>query len=403
MRVLHTSDWHLGKDIGSLDRTETFGKFLRWLLETIRTEHVDTLIVSGDVFDTTTPSHRAQSLYYSFLAQLSESGCRHAVITAGNHDSPSLINAPSDLLSHMGIHAVGTVGENELIAVRDADEALQAVVLAVPYLRERDVFRAGDYRSEEDRSKALALAIAGHYERLVQQALTLMKNERVPIIATGHLFVSGGVLDDSVRKLYIGYLGNIPADIFPRQIDYLALGHLHRPQLVGGDPARAYSGSPLPLDFSEAETEKSVRIVDFEPGKPPAVRPVPVPAFERLETVSGTGAQILARIAELAAADEPVIVRVIHRGESPEPGLAEQVRSIVEGSPVLIAETRDESLVHAYLEGKDVHTLSVGELTPAQVLSRRLDCEGIQGDERAELEKRFEIALEALQNKDPLQ
>ncbi len=119
--------------------------------------------------------------------------------------------------------------------------------------------------------------------------------------------------------------------------------------------------------------------------------------------MSGTGAQILARIAELAAADEPVIVRVIHRGESPEPGLAEQVRSIVEGSPVLIAETRDESLVRAYLEGKDVHSLSVGELTPEQVLSRRLDSEGIQGDERAELEKRFEIALQALQNKDPLQ
>jgi hypothetical protein len=119
--------------------------------------------------------------------------------------------------------------------------------------------------------------------------------------------------------------------------------------------------------------------------------------------VSGTGAQILARIAELAAAGEPVIVRVIHRGAGPEPGLAEQVRAALEGSPVLIAETRDESLVHAYLEGKDVHTLSVGELTPTQVLSRRLDCEGIQGDERAELEKRFEIALEALQNKDPLQ
>jgi exonuclease SbcD len=401
MRLLHTSDWHLGKDIGNLDRTQTYQEFLDWLLETIRSEGIDLLIVAGDVFDTTTPPHRIQNLYYSFLARLPGTGCRHAVITAGNHDSPSLISAPASLLSQMGIYAVGAAGDEEFVPIRNADGTLAAVVAAVPYLRERDVFRGAMEQDEQARNEALAAAIGRHYEELVQKARTLMQDRRVPLIATGHLFISGGMLDESVRKLYIGYLGNIPASVFPQEIDYLALGHLHRPQLVQEDERRAYCGSPIALDFSEAATEKSVRIVEFAEDCSCTVRTVPVPAFDRIETISGTAPEILARVEELVRLAQPVIVQVIHTGPSPQPTLAAQVQALTKESPVQIVRTRDESLQRAYLQGEDVNTLDISELTPQSVFSRRLDIASVPDEERAELEKRFEIVLASMQQADP--
>ncbi len=397
MRVLHTSDWHLGITIGSVDRTQTRQAFLDWLLETIRREQVDMLIVAGDIFDTTTPPHSAQNQYYSFLASLAQTGCRHAVITAGNHDSPSLINAPAKLLSRFGVHAVGTVGGQELFAARAADGSLEAVVAAVPYLRERDVFRGAAGQDGKERDKALAMAIGRHYEDLAHQALELMGGRRVPLIATGHLFVTGAQTDGTVRDLYIGHLGNIPSSIFPRAIDYLALGHLHRPQIIGADPTRAYSGSPLPLDFSEASSAKSVRIIDFDEDCSCRIRVEPVPEFDRLASVSGTREEILAQLQLLAGKNQDMLVQVIHTGPAPEPRLAEQVALLAQGTRLTVVRTRDEAVRSAFLQGQAVNNVSVSELTPQDVFSRRLDAAQVCGEERQALQKRFESVLLSLQ------
>ncbi|HBC69900.1 MAG TPA: exonuclease SbcD [Sutterella sp.] len=395
MRFLHTSDWHLGKDLGSVDRSETFARFLNWLLETIQSEHIDTLIVAGDVFDTATPPHAAQNLYYSFLGRLSETCCRHAVIVAGNHDSASLIDAPEKLLAHMGIHVCGVPGENELVQLYSPAGALEAVVLAVPYLRERDVLRLGDQVSDE-RDALLAQSIGAHYAALLERAVALMGEHRVPLLATGHLFAAGGTLGSSERSLYIGNLGQIPANAFPEQIDYLALGHLHRPQTVAGNETRAYSGSPVPLDFSETSQDKQVRIVDLAPGATPEVRTLCVPAFDRLETVAGTAEEILSRLAELKSADASAIVEVIHTGNAPAGNLAEKVAKILAGSRLRLARSRDESQRQAYLAAEGQTDIDVGELTPRDVFVKRLEKAGCDESTRAELQTRFESVLASL-------
>lgn len=143
MRLLHTSDWHLGKRLFDKERYDVFENFLTWLLSTIRKERVDTLIVAGDIFDTAVPTNKSLRLYYDFLSHLSGSGCRHVVIVSGNHDSPTLLEAPKEILASLGVHVIGGAEnpENEVIELKDSSGKLEGVVCAVPFLRERDILR----------------------------------------------------------------------------------------------------------------------------------------------------------------------------------------------------------------------------------------------------------------------
>ena len=146
MRLLHTSDWHLGKRLFDKERYDVFENFLTWLLSTIRKERVDTLIVAGDIFDTAVPTNKSLRLYYDFLSHLSGSGCRHVVIVSGNHDSPTLLEAPKEILASLGVHVIGGAEnpENEVIELKDSSGKLEGVVCAVPFLRERDILRLKD-------------------------------------------------------------------------------------------------------------------------------------------------------------------------------------------------------------------------------------------------------------------
>ncbi|MDL2227121.1 exonuclease subunit SbcD, partial [Deltaproteobacteria bacterium OttesenSCG-928-M10] len=142
-RLLHTSDWHLGRPLYGRRRYAEYGKFLDWLLETIVREEVDALLLAGDVFDISAPSPAAQALYYDFLARAaSGTKCGQVVVIAGNHDSPALLNAPGGLLKALNIHVVGTVsddGEAEIIRLHDEGGRLRLIVGAVPYPRDRDL------------------------------------------------------------------------------------------------------------------------------------------------------------------------------------------------------------------------------------------------------------------------
>ena len=142
MRVLHTSDWHIGRTLYGRKRYEEFESFLTWLAETIQQNRIDALLVSGDVFDTSAPSNRAQELYYRFLCRVAASVCRHVVVVAGNHDSPSFLNAPKELLRALDVHVVGSSTENtedEVLVLRNEQDAPELIVCAVPYLRDRDI------------------------------------------------------------------------------------------------------------------------------------------------------------------------------------------------------------------------------------------------------------------------
>ncbi|MBQ9629142.1 MAG: exonuclease subunit SbcD, partial [Synergistaceae bacterium] len=142
MRILHTSDIHTGRKLKDRDRTDEFRKFFCWLEEQITNEEIDTLLISGDIFDNMTPSVTSQNIYYSFLGRIAESKCRHTVIISGNHDSASFIDAPSDILKFCKVHVIGQAcmnPEDEVTELKDSDGRTELIVCAVPYLRDKDV------------------------------------------------------------------------------------------------------------------------------------------------------------------------------------------------------------------------------------------------------------------------
>ena len=274
LTILHTSDWHLGRRLYGRMRYDEFEAFLGWLQEAISTQKVDILIVAGDIFDTMTPSNRAQALYYEFLGKVSKSCCQHIIIVAGNHDSPTFLDAPSNVLKFLNVHVIGTVCDDlndEVLILHDMDGTPHCIIAAVPYLRDRDVRSSGAGESADSKDANVIKGICAHYDEVARIAKTkqsdLIKTHQrhIPIIATGHLFAAGGTTtdDDGVRELYVGSLGKISADMFDESFDYIALGHLHVPQRVGGRESIRYSGSPIAMGFGEAKQQKQVLLVQF--------------------------------------------------------------------------------------------------------------------------------------------
>lgn len=274
LTILHTSDWHLGRRLYGRMRYEEFEAFLSWLQDAISLQKVDILIVAGDIFDTMTPSNRAQALYYEFLGKVSKSCCQHIVIVAGNHDSPTFLDAPSNVLKFLNVHVIGTACEDlndEVLVLEDTNGNPHCIIAAVPYLRDRDVRISGSGESADSKDANVIKGIRAHYDEVAsiakaKQAKFAEANQRhIPIIATGHLFAAGGTTteDDGVRELYVGSLGKISADMFDESFDYVALGHLHVPQRVGGRESIRYSGSPIAMGFGEAKQQKQVLLVQF--------------------------------------------------------------------------------------------------------------------------------------------
>ncbi|MDN3398795.1 exonuclease SbcCD subunit D C-terminal domain-containing protein [Psychrobacter sp. APC 3426] len=274
LNILHTSDWHLGRRLYGRMRYEEFEAFLDWLYDTISAQKVDVLIVAGDIFDTMTPSNRAQALYYEFLGRVSRSCCQHIVIVAGNHDSPTFLDAPSNVLKFLNVHVIGTACEDlndEVLVLDDADGTPHCIIAAVPYLRDRDVRSSSAGESADSKDANVIKGIRAHYDEVAsiakakQTELAEANQRHIPIIATGHLFAAGGTTteDDGVRELYVGSLGKISADMFDEGFDYVALGHLHVPQRVGGRESIRYSGSPIAMGFGEAKQQKQVLLVQF--------------------------------------------------------------------------------------------------------------------------------------------
>lgn len=282
LKILHTSDWHLGRRLYGRLRYSEFEEFLSWLQDTISAQQIDILIVAGDIFDTMTPSNKAQALYYEFLGKVSKSCCQHVVIVAGNHDSPTFLDAPSHVLKFLNVHVIGTACEkldDEVLVLDGVDSTPHCIIAAVPYLRDRDVRSSQAGESGQTKAANVIAGIRAHYDQVAaiaktKQAELIKTHQRhIPIIATGHLFAAGVTVsddddgirttDDGVRDLYVGNLGKISADMFDEGFDYVALGHLHVPQRVGGRESIRYSGSPIAMGFGEAKQQKQVLLIQF--------------------------------------------------------------------------------------------------------------------------------------------
>ena len=302
MKILHTSDWHLGQSFFTKSRKNEHAAFLKWLLQQVEVHQIDAIIVAGDVFDTGTPPSYARELYHAFIGELQGMQCT-LVVLGGNHDSVSVLNESKALLKYLNSHVIAsTYGDlsEQVIMLNDRNGQPCAVLCAVPFIRPRDVLVSEAGQSATDKRQALGDAIKQHYGALYNEALSLRasieekqaeqgseNSAAIPIIATGHLTALGVSQSESVRDIYIGTLEGFDAKGFP-PADYIALGHIHRPQKVAKTEHIRYSGSPIPLGFDELNTQKQVVLVTFEiESTTPTISTLPVPRFQAMEVIKG--------------------------------------------------------------------------------------------------------------------
>ncbi len=393
MKILHTSDWHIGHTLYTKKRYGEHEAFLNWLKETIISRGIDALIVAGDVFDTGAPGGQAQRLYYDFLTSLLGTCCRTVVVVAGNHDSPSMLEAPSGVLEKLHIHTIGLPGEpsRHVVPLCGADGETKAVCCAVPYLRKNEMVRLEDESQSTD--EKIVTATAQFYRDVTDAALAC----KLPVVATGHLFAQGAVRTegDGVRELYVGTLGQVGADIFPEEISYVALGHIHGAQVVGGQPRIRYCGSPLPMSFSELGREKSVLEVTLDEGL--SVEAIPVPVFQPMAAVRGNREEILEKLRSLAG--ENVWIEVTYTGGEPCPHLSADVAEAVSGGCAEVLSIRNMAAAVAALEAAD-ESQSLKSMSVQDVFLRCIGADALGEDDVSELVNCFNEIIREIEEAD---
>jgi exonuclease SbcD len=381
--------------------------FLTWLAGVIRQEKVDLLLVTGDVFDNATPSARSQTLYYQFLTQASAAGCRHIIITAGNHDSPAFLEAPQEILEALNIHIVGAVSEGKpgaTFLLTTADGEPDLIVAAVPYLRDKDIRRSAPGASSQERSALMRDGVRSLYRDAWDAACAVQPaaGPAVPVIITGHLFAAGGktIDGDGVRDQIAGFIERVGADIFAEDAAYVALGHLHVPQTVAGIETIRYPGSPMPVGFGEAEQQKQVILVTTTPGMPAVVRPVPVPQFHRLATIQGDLSTIRRTIYDLKMTGRPIWAEVIYTGAAIQGDLMGEVSAMVKGTLIEILKVKDARLVSAALSAYQ-SCEELAELTETEVFERCMETAEVPSDQQERLMDAFREILRDMNADEP--
>ena len=382
MRLLHTSDWHLGQTLHNYERGYEHQRFLDWLLDTLVAERVDVLLVAGDVFDNANPSAASQKQLYVFLQQArARLPALQLIVVAGNHDSAGRLEAPAPLLAAHGTHVIGHLlrGENGdidlerlLLPLSGADGRVQAWCLAVPFLRPGDVPKlpAGDTQD------AYLGGIALLYRQLTDLALARRQPGQA-IVAMGHCHMVGGEMsNDSERRIVIGGTEMLPSGIFDTAIAYAALGHLHKAQAVGGQEHIRYCGSPIPLSFAEVNYRHQVLCLDIDGETLQSVRVIEVPRAVPLLRVPATPAPIAEVLAQLAALDVPdapaeaqPFLEVRVRLDAPEPGLRTRIETALDGKPVRLAKIETSSTARS--SAPENMTLDqLGQLQPDDIFRR---------------------------------
>ncbi len=401
MKLLHTSDWHLGHKLYGRQRYSEHAAFLDWLLVCIEQRRIEVLLVAGDIFDSQTPSNQSLALYYDFLSRTAKSCCRHIVVVGGNHDSPTLLNGPREILNSLNIHVLGRATENineELLVLNDRQDMAELMVLAVPYLRDQDIRSSVSGETTGDKQEKMLQGIAAHYAILAKQAEVLQKQlpHRIPTIATGHLFCQGGKTrqGDGVRELYVGTLVQVGLDQFPATIDYLALGHLHQAQRIAGQETRRYCGAPLAMSFSEGSDNKKVLLVDTADNC--SVLEIDIPIFQRLCRIRGDLATILATLDELSQLGESILLEIHYEGQSLVDDLQEQIHTAVADSKLKVLRISNQRVYdHILQRSSEIRTLE--ELSPQQVFQQCLDLNEIPEEQQQEMKQVFAVALDDLE------
>ena len=282
MRILHTSDWHLGRSLEGRSRLEEQVKFIDELCGIAEEEKVNLVLVAGDIFDTVNPSAAAEELYYEALDRLAAGGSRAVVVIAGNHDNPERLCAAAPLALRYGITLFGLPKEILSTTPFYPDKVCRLAAgqgwakIRIPNLAETAVVAMLPYPSESRLNEILTPSLdenemrQEYSQRVKQLFAVLAANFQADTVNLGvsHLYVRGGVESESERPIQLGGAPTVEADVMPGEAQYMALGHLHRPQAVKGAPVLTrYSGSPLAYSFSETGYAKSVMLIEAFPGQ----------------------------------------------------------------------------------------------------------------------------------------
>ncbi len=381
MRLLHTADWHLGHHLHGHDRSHEQGCFLDWLMNLIQAREIDGLLIAGDIFDTANPSAASWQIFYRFLARL----CRdmphlNLIAIAGNHDSPSKLDAPHELLKAFDLHLIGAISrdadgrletERLVVPLTDRQGEIRAWCAAVPYLR------SADLRLDETELAADSDRLVAGVHAIYQQTLAAIEARRTPeqpIIALGHAYLTRGELSQlSERKILGGNQHALPAEIFTGA-DYVALGHLHLAQAIA--PQVHYSGSPIPLSMAEAGYHHQVLELEVGPAGVQVVERHAVP--RRVEMLRCPAqpqpvAEVEAQLQSLSVPTSDLALRPflevhVHL-DKPEPRLRERVLTALGDKPVRLARIVTHYAGQGEAMADRLARQQLDELSPEQVFS----------------------------------
>jgi exonuclease SbcD len=382
MRIVHTSDWHLGHTLHDIGRAAEHRAFLHWLLGELERLQADALLVAGDLFDSANPPAEAQAELYGFLARARTRLPRLAIVLiGGNHDSAARLDAPQPLLEAFGVHVVGGLARAAaggldaarlVVPLKDRSGVEAVRLIALPFLRPADLPVIRD-----DGVDALIEGV----RRVYAEAIALAERGRMPgqaLVAMGHLYMAGGALSElSERKILGGNQHALPADIFPESLAYVALGHLHRAQAVGR-PTIRYSGAPIPLSMAEIDVEQQISVVDIEQGHCAGLQSLPVPRVVPLWRVPASARplpeveaalRVLSSSAHLPEDLRP-IVEVPVLLQQPEPALRARVEQALAGKGVRLARIAASYDGSGQALADALPQATLHELQPEQVLRR---------------------------------
>ncbi|MGD1815934.1 MAG: metallophosphoesterase family protein [Pleomorphochaeta sp.] len=340
MKVLHTSDLHIGKNLHKHRINFAHEHLFNYLIETIIKDEIDLLLISGDIFDTSYVSVSTQKIFYDFLDRLSKiKTLKDTVIISGNHDLPSMLDLATPFLELSNIHIITSINvEDQIFTLKDRNNIPYCNIVAIPFLREKDI--KPDLESDNiiDIQKELEAALINHY-RNVDEYIVNNLDLNLPTISLMHLFATGSTSTTEIegekhRDIYVGKLKTINANTFPKNIDYYALGHIHKPQIVNKNERIVYSGSPIALNFGE-KTAKQIIKLDFN-NKVFTKEKILLPKFLNLEQLEAENIDDiknqlnqLDNDMKIDYKDDPIYLEIIYKSKNIESSINEIIEDYV--------------------------------------------------------------------------
>jgi exonuclease SbcD len=381
---LHTADWHLGLRLYKKDIYEEHRFFFSWLLDLIREREIDVLMISGDIFDQANPTNEARALYYEFLVQLIQRKCK-VIITGGNHDSPGILNAPKEILEMLDVQVIGSASA---VVTEEIIDLGTVVIAAVHYLREPDIHALTKGIAYDDRRQQVRDGIRRHYD-LVAEACA---SYDAPVIAMGHLYAAGSSTTDSERLIQMGNQSAVGADDFSSRFSYVALGHIHRPQIVNGQQHIRYSGSPVPLSFSERDDSKIVIELEIK-GKEIVQVNHQIPVFRELVRFKGTLKEVMDQAESYKKTGPAKAFGELHiEEETMDPAIyADAARFVAdwESEYIDIVNYGISIKNDTVRMGEFSETVDLREIQPLDVITRMMDSGGMGLEDQALIRNAF--------------